>query len=223
MKKLIQRWPKPLASFAFKTCYSSTVQVILPKGLDSTCLHILHNSPITHEHFPPPVCPRGHGIVQTQLDKHTKPETVFSFWQSHGSFWCDGGGEQQELLFIIPYQSSRGTEGRRKRGCCAPWGWAVCPWQPLGFSCLSHAAFSPWISQAGTWWFCCYATAGSQTEQILLPSPSESPSLLFSKLSHQLPIKARGLSSGFIALLYLWDCGWHVPSPGPQEDMDKPD
>lgn len=117
MKKLIQRWPKPLARFTFKTCYSSTVQVIPPRGVGSTWLCTLHNSHTYHEHFPPPAvmptCPRGHGIVQTQLDKHKKRKCL-SLWQSHGSFWCGAGGEQQKLLFIIPYQCSRGTEGGRE-------------------------------------------------------------------------------------------------------------
>lgn len=130
MKKLIQRWPKPLAGFTFKTCYSSTVQVILPRGLGSTWLCTLHNSHTYHEHFPPPAvmptCPRGHGIVQTQLDKHKKRKCL-SLWQSHGSFWCGAGAEQQKLLFIIPYQCSRGME--RGRMLCS-----------LGLSCVSLAA-----------------------------------------------------------------------------------
>lgn len=187
MKKLIQRWPKPLASFTFKTCYSSTVQITLPRGLDSTCLCTPHNSHTCHEHFPAPavmpMCPRSHGIVQTQLDKHRNRKR-FSLRQSHGSFWCGAGGGQQKLLFIIPSQCSRGTEGGRE---VFPGGWAVCPWQPLGLSCLSHADFVPWISGAGTWWSRCYATAGSQAEQTLLPSPMRallcsSPSSFISSL-----------------------------------------
>lgn len=137
-KKLIHLWPKPAASFTFKTCYSSTMQVILPRGLNSTASSTTPTfiMSISHHQQRCQCAPEA-----TNTAGQTQNWECLLLWQSHGSLWCGAGGEQQELLFIIPYQCSRGTQGG---GCCDPW-------QPPGLSCPIHTAFSPWISGAGTW------------------------------------------------------------------------
>lgn len=172
------------------TCYSSTVQVILPRRLNSTASSITPTLTMSISHHQQwcQCAPEAMGLC-----KHcwTNTETLKVF-HPPAKPWII------LMLFIIPYKCSRGMEGGRMLYSLG--AELSVPGSPWVYPASATLPLAPG-SQAGTWWLWCYTTARSHTVQTLLLSPRESPALLFSQSSHQLPIKARGLSSGFIALL----------------------
>lgn len=198
-KKLIHLWPKPAASFTFKTCYSSTVQVNLPRGLNSTASSTTPTfiMSISHHQQRCQCAPEATGLC-----KHSWTNTELGVFAPLAKpwitlvwcWWRAAGAAVHYSLSVLQRHAGRGM---------------LCSLTAPRFILPHPHSLQPLDLRGWHLMSCCCVTARSQTEQTLLLSPRESPAPLFSQFFHQLPIKARGLSSGLWALLYLWHCGGH--------------